>query len=188
MALLQYIVEGEGEFSSFAPQLLSATNSAAGVIDVVFSGAMILDDVFRRIQNFVITPVGNGSRVKVLEVQTDDEVPNAATVLFEGGGSHYTLTVTGVINLAGTPIDADANSVVFELGLPGGDAEPITRLFDTVFGPLGIIQRPVTRRTVDGLVINRAIDLGVNKQLKQRLDALGASIPLRSGKDGGRRR
>ncbi|KKM20583.1 hypothetical protein LCGC14_1644020 [marine sediment metagenome] len=174
-------------FTGVKPRLVSVDNTVAGIIVARFNEPMTLDSVFRRIQNYVITALGSGSAVTVTEIRTSTAQPDVATIVFEGGGSSYELVVTGVLDAEGNSIDLDYNTLAFEIGLPGGDTAPIVHVFDTVFGPMGITQRVVSRRTVEKLVVNRAIDVAIREQLNQRLEAYGAGAPLRSGKDGGRR-
>jgi len=174
-------------FTGVKPRIISVSNTSPGTLVVRFNEPMKLDDVFRRVQNFSIQPVGSAPAVTVLEVMTNSLQPDAATLIFSGGGSPYTLTVTGVTDVAGNAIDPQFNSTQFNIDFPGGELDPRIHIFDTVFGPLGLIQRTINRRTVDGLVVNRSLDLGVNIQLANRLKSIGSSVPLRQKKDGGRR-
>jgi hypothetical protein len=175
-------------FTGIKPRIIDASNTSPGILIIRFNEPMLIDDTFRRTQNFTIEPLGDTPTVEVTGVTTSPSSPDSATLTFTGGGSLYQITVTGVTDAAGNPIDLNHNTYIFDISLPGGQQEQLIHLFDTVFGPIGLAQRKVTRRTVDGLVINRATDVALTKQFSQRLEAAGASIPLRSGKDGGRRR
>jgi hypothetical protein len=162
-------------------RLVSATNPTDGVIVARFSTAMRRDAALAAMANWSCVPASNDAQPITL---TDVVLPSRAhpemvVLRYSGGGSDYTLAVRGVRSAAGELIDGTQASRPLTIGRPG-DVEPTIRLFDTVFGPLGMAQRPPGRRTVDQLVANRAIATAVSEQLKQRL----ASSDGTAGRDG----
>jgi len=158
-----------------------------GLLLVRFNEAMLQDENIRQIENYRIELQPGARAMVITDVIISSSQTDAAILLFTGGLGLYTLTVKEVFDANGNPIDLGCNRVNFTIDRPLEDDARI-HLFDTVFGPMGMTQRSVLRRTVDTLVVNRSIDHAMHEQLSQRLKSIGASSPLRSGKDGGRRR
>lgn len=169
------------------PRLVAADNVADGILLIRFSRSMLQDDGFRDLGNYTINPLNESPPLTFTQITTNGTQLNLATASFLGGPGTYELIVNGVFDLNGQLIDQAANRVEFTVTRAGIEEGPAVHLFDTVFGPMGLTQQRVTRRTVERAVVNRAIDVALKEQLDQRLESLGASIPLRSGKDGGRR-
>lgn len=149
---------------------------------------MLQDEAILQAGNYQIF-LGTGAKAfTITDILVNPSQTDLVTILFEGGGGTYDMEVSNLSDISGNMINPDFDSASFEITRPGGVVEPVVRLFDTVFGPMGLVQQTITERTIDKMVINRTIDVAMREQLDQRLQAMGAAIPLRSGKDGGRRR
>jgi hypothetical protein len=163
-------------FSSATPttlrvRLVSARNPADGVVVARFNVAMRRDATVGAVQSWACTPASpNALPIELTGVVLNDAYPETALIRYTGGGGDYKLTVTGVRSAGGSPLDPTFSAVPLTIARPG-DVEPAMRLFDTIWGPVGIAQRPSQRRTVDQLVANRALATAVNQQLQQRLGA-----------------
>jgi hypothetical protein len=161
-------------------RLVSATNPSDDVIVARFNQAMSHDAAFLSALSWSCTPVSTSApAIAVVEVVASVPYPEMAFLRYAGGAGDYTLGVRGVQSSSGGALDPGFSSVALTIERPG-DVDPTIRLFDTIWGPLGMAQRPSLRRSMDQIVQNRAIAVAVGEQLKQRL----ASSDGTQGRDG----
>lgn len=161
-------------------RLLSAENLAEGVIVARFNQAMLHDAAFLSSQSWTCVPTSTSAfAITLVEVVANAAYPERALIRYTGGASDYLLAARGVRSSSGAALDPAFASVPLTIDRPG-DVSPTIRLFDTVWGPLGMAQRPSQRRSVDQLVQNRAIAVAVGQQLQQRLAQTGGT----AGRDG----
>jgi hypothetical protein len=165
-------------------RLVSVKNPVAGVLVARFNQAMGLGDAETALDRWTVAPVDGGAAPLVLEALfTRPAYPEMATLAYSGGElGDYRLSVADVRAGNGRALAPDGNAVTFTLRYPDAPDSTI-RLFDSVWGPVGMAQRASLRRTVDQLVANRALALGVNQQLQQRLAAAGTTA-ARDGRPG----
>jgi hypothetical protein len=164
-------------------RLVSARNPADGVIVARFNVAMRRDSTLSAVRSWACTPASPSALpIELTEVVLNDAYRETALIRHTGGGGDYTLSVTGVRSSGGAPLDPAFSSVSLTIVRPG-DVESAIRLFDTIWGPVGIAQRSTQRRTIDRLVANRALATAVNQQLQQRLGA-GDGTAGRDGRPG----
>ena len=162
------------------PRLISATNPSDGVIVTRFNRAMLEDAALHSVESWSLASASADSLPATLtEVLLNPAYPEMALLRYTEGGGDYTLSVAGVRAFDGTPVAPAYARVPLTISRPG-EVEMTVRLFDSVWGPLGIAQRASRRRTVEQLVANRALALGVNQQLAQRLSSTGTT----AGRDG----
>jgi len=167
-------------------RLISVSNPTPGVLLAHFNEPMRHDAAFLGVESWIVLPVTVGaSEVEITEVFASPTHANTAVLHHTGGGSLYDLIVSGVVSQSGNPIEDGQNSTIFEL-LYGAEAPASIRLFDTIFGPIGISQRELRRRTMDDHVVNRSIAIGMDEQFRLRAQNLDGS----AGQDGrpGKRR
>lgn len=161
-------------------RLISAMNPADGVIVARFNRAILQDVALASPESWSLQPDSDASLpVSLSEVVLATAYPEMALLRYDQGSGDYTLLVAGVRAPDGAAVDPAYASVPLAITHPG-DIDTTVRLFDSVWGPLGIAQRASRRRTVEQLVANRALALGVNRQLAQRLSASGPT----AGRDG----
>jgi hypothetical protein len=168
------------EVRLISARLISAQNPADGVIVARFNRAMLQDVALGSLQSWGCVPASDTALpIALTEVVLTAAYPEMALLRYVQGAGDYTLSVAGVVARDGVAVNPGFASVPLTVTRPG-DVDPTVRLFDSVWGPLGIAQGASLRRTVDQLVANRALALGVNQQLQQRLAASGPS----AGRDG----
>jgi hypothetical protein len=161
-------------------RLASASNSFDGVIVARFNAPMRAERVLTALQSWTCVPASiSALAITLTDVVLAPQYPERVLIRYTGGGFDYTLSVAGVHGASGDAIDAAFAAVPLAIVRPG-DVDPSIRLFDTIWGPLGIAQRSSQRRTVDQLVANRALATAVNQQLQQRLAASDGT----AGRDG----
>lgn len=167
-------------------RLLQVRNPMENVLLASFNKALALNGDFYSIGNWKVTPVSDDALpLEIVEVTSNPRQPDIGVLRYTGGGSVYLLTVYSLISSGGEPIDPDYNSSEFDLVF-GDQPTPEVRLFDSVFGPLGITQQIRTRRTLDDHTADRAIALGLDEQFRLKLQQLDGTIG-RTGKPGIRR-
>jgi len=162
-------------------RLLAASNPTDGVLVARFSVPMRRDTALTSLGSWrCVATAPFALPIELTEVVAGGPA-NAATVLvrYQGGGVECTLSASGLVSIEGVPLDPGFASITIPILRPG-DLEPTVRLFDTVWGPVGMSQRASLRRSVDQLVANRALAAAVNQQLQQRL----ASSDGTAGRDG----
>jgi hypothetical protein len=165
------------------PRLLLVRNPQPGLLLAHFNRPMKLDDVFFFVDNWKITPVSEGAApLSLREIVSTTTQPDVAHIRYSGGGSDYELTVLSVLSQEGDPLERGFNTTVFEILF--GEEDPGTiRLFDSVFGPLGITQRVATRRSMDEHTADRSLALALDEQFRLRFQQLDNTVG-RDGKPG----
>lgn len=171
---------------SILPRIIRVRNVNEGLIGVYFNQAMRLGSEFFFAGNWKIEPVSEGAApLQIVEVVAQKSSPDRALLRYTGGGSTYRLTALGIKNEAGQDIEAGFNStnfdIIFEL-----DGETSVRLFDTIYGVVGVSQRSLKRRNIEDHVALRASSFATDEQFRTRMRALNGT-ETRSGKPGGRR-
>ena len=151
------------------PRILSITNPKEGVLLVRFNMAMRQDQALFDIGNWTLDPVSEGAaEMAITEATSALGHPDTVLLRYEGGGSRYSLGITGVFSEDGTELEPGFNSFEFEIVF--GTGSPTTvKLFDSIYGPLGVSQRDLARRTVEGHTASRCIAVATNEQMKLRL-------------------
>jgi hypothetical protein len=164
-------------------RLVSATNPMDGVIVARFNQAMQHDAAFLSTLSWSCTPASPSAlAITLVEVLASVAYPEMALLRYTGGADEYALGVRGVLASSGNAVDLAFSSVALTIEHPG-DVDPTIRLFDTIWGPLGMAQRRSLRRSMDQIVQNRAIAVAVGEQLKQRM-ASGDGTAGRDGRPG----
>lgn len=167
-------------------RLLKAENPFDNVIVAFFNRPMRLNGQFFDPRNWIITPVSVGAKpLTIVDVNTYAGQASVARLRYEGGGSTYELSPLGVTDLNGDGLENGYDATLFEI-LFGDEETPTIKLFDSIFGPLGISQRLRTRRTMDDHVSNRAMALALDEQFRLRMQRLDGTAG-RDGKPGTRR-
>lgn len=163
------------------PSIIRVGNPKPNILRVYFNKPMKLSDEFFSVQNWRISPVSDGAReLRITDVRATEAQAEVAILGYEGGGSTYELSVHNLLSSDGRIVAG--GKMEFDI-LYEGEDPPTVRLFDTVFGPLGMSQRSKRRRTIEGHVINRSIAIGMDEQFRLRLGKLGAA----NGRPGSRR-
>lgn len=167
-------------------RLLKVTNPQEGVLLAVFNRPMRLSSDFLTPSNWVVNTITAGaSDITITEAVGAENKPETVILRHVGGGSTYELCVLSGESVDGDPIEDGFNKAQFELVF--AQEEPITtRLFDTIFGPIGVQQRTRRRRTIDQHVTNRSIALAMDEQFRLRLQRLDGTAG-RDGRPGKRR-
>ena len=164
-------------------RMIQVKNSIEGLLVVHFNKGMLLNNEFFSIGNWIIRPVSEGAAaLDVVEIVASQSEPHVAYLRHTGGGSTYTLTAVGILGDDGSSLERGFESVEFEIDFDEEEA-PSVRLFDSVFGPLGISRRSRLRRTMDEFVANRSISLALDEQFRLRFQQLDNTVG-RDGKDG----
>lgn len=168
------------------PRLIKVANPIEGLLLANFNQPMLLDGTFFFKENWVITPISDGAApLEITEVFASESQANVAHLRYIGGGSTYSLKANGVLGEDGSPIEDGFDSVEFEIVF-GKEEEPTVKIFNSVFGPMGVSQRSRTRRTIDEFTANRAIALALDEQFRLRFQQLDNTVG-RDGRDGKRR-
>jgi hypothetical protein len=166
-------------FSGFGelPKLISATNVSKGVIHADFSEAMATGRGLATAANYTISPVGNSKPVIVESINISKSIPTRAELRILGGGSPYLLTVTGVYDEAGNPIDPTRNSILFDISNPKGDElfEGEKVYFDTDLGVIELGYSELTSRHIEDLAILRAQSIAQETQFDLISDSIEES-------------
>lgn len=167
-------------------RLLSVTNPFENVLLAYFNQPMLADENFLSPANWLIDPVSAGAApLEIVAVQQQASQANVANLRYAGGGSIYSLTAFNLLSAGGDPLEQGYNIVNFEI-LFGDQPTPTIRLFNSIFGPLGISQRVRTRRAIDDHVANRALASALDEQFRLRMQRLDGTAG-RDGREGKRR-
>lgn len=166
------------------PRLLTVRNPVPNLLLAHFNRPMSLDDAFRFVPNWVVEPVSEGAVPLIItDVSSTTTQPDVALLRYTGGGSEYELSVlSSVVSQESDPLERGFNSVVFDILFPEEDVGTV-RLFDSVFGPLGISQRIATRRSMDEHTADRSLALALDEQFRLRFQQLDDTVG-RDGKPG----
>jgi hypothetical protein len=159
------------------PRLLQVTNPAVGILNIDFSKAMRNDVPLMTIETYQVEGVGVAKPLFITGVSFDSAMPSRVVLSYEGGGSLYSMTVIGVYDTYGNPIDLDSDFAMFELLYPtvdelfSGD-----RVFmDTNLGAIQLTYNTFSKRRIEDLVIIRAQSIGHKAQFDLIADSLKAS-------------
>ena len=167
-------------------RLIQISNPMENVLVVSFNRSLALNGEFYFVDNWKVTEVSDGAvPLEIVEVVGSASQPDKAYLRYTGGGSTYLLTVYSLLGASGEPLEFGYDSLEFEL-LFGDEEAPTVRLFDSVYGPLGISQQVRRRRTMDEHTADRAIAMALDEQLRLRMQQLDGTID-RTGKPGIRR-
>jgi hypothetical protein len=167
-------------------RLIQVRNPMPGILIAYFNEPLLQDERLRFPASWAVSPVSEGAKpLEITEVFTDPNHTSLVTLRYVGGGSTYSLLASGAYDAYGNPIDPRFNKAEFDL-LYGDEPDPRIRLFDTIYGPVGISQRLRLRRTMDDHVVSRSISLGMDEQFRIRLENLDGSAG-RDGRPGGNR-
>jgi hypothetical protein len=166
------------------PRMIGVRNPRPNLLLVHFNVPMMLDEAFFFPKNWLLTAESEGAApIEITEVLSTYTQPDVALVRYTGGGSEYRITaLQSILSQEGDPLERGFNSYVFEL-VYGDEEEPTVRLFDSVFGPLGISQRVARRRTMDEHTADRSLALALDEQFRLRFQQLDATVG-RDGKPG----
>lgn len=161
-------------------RLLQVRNPAPRILIAYYNRPLRQDSALSFAPMWTITPVSIGAApLEITEVAFHPNTANMVMLRYLGGGSTYRLTNTQVFDGEGNLVDPDYNNALFEIQF-GDEPDPTVRLFNTIYGPVGISQRVRLRRTMDDHVVSRSIALGMNEQFRLRMRNLDGS----AGRDG----
>jgi len=167
-------------FVGVGTRLLNIRNPLDGMLDVLFNKALTQNATLFSVGNWKIQPVSEGAKqLTVTEVIASPAYPSVVRLRHTGGGSTYSLTALGILGADGLALEKDWDRAEFDIVFDEEEA-PKVRLFNSVFGPLGVSQRARTRRTMDEFVANRSIALALDEQFRLRFQQLDNTV----GRDG----
>jgi len=134
--------------------------------------------------NWRVTPVSeDDAPISITKVTVTTTQPDVAFLWYAGGDGQYELqALSSIVSQDGDPIEVGFNKTVFDLVYAQED-EGTIRLFDSVFGPLGISQRLINRRTMDELASERSLAIALDEQFRLRFQQLDDTVG-RDGKPG----
>lgn len=162
------------------PRLIAVRNPSPGVLLADFNVTMNLDRTFVDEGNWTTAIVTDGAQPLIItKVSASSLYPARATLEYTGGGSFYDLTVYNITSKDGEVLEPGWNTVRFELTY-GEEDEPQIRLFNSIFGPIGIAQREVSRRDIERHTANRSLAIGLDEQLRLRFQQIDGT----AGRDG----
>ena len=181
--------DGDGNLASLVyhfavgvgPRLLEVKNPFDNMLLAYFNRPMRLDGAFFSPKNWQVTAFSPDAAVlEIVAIAADPAQPNLARLTYTGGSNDtYELTLIDIVSATGEAIERGFNTAIFTLDF-GEEAQPGIRLFNSIFGPLGIRQGVRTRRTMDDHVVNRSIALALDEQFRLRMQQLDGT----AGRDG----
>lgn len=155
-------------------------NPFDGSLVVNFNEPLVQNEAYFVPGNWVVTPVSPGAKpLSIVSVTGSAVTPQTAILRYVGGGSEYQLQVFNIEGLYGTPFEYLGDIALFEIIFGTQDAFDVT-LFDTIFGPMGLAKRTITRRTMDGHTADLALALALDEQIRLRRQILDNT----AGRDG----
>jgi hypothetical protein len=161
-------------------RLLKVRNPMRGMLEAIFNQALTQDDALFALGNWKTVPVSEGAiPIVITEVIASPAYPAVVRLRHTGGGSTYTLQALGLLGADGSPLEDGYSSVNFEIEFEE-EGSPNIRLFNSIYGPLGVSQRARKRRSVDDFVANRSIALALDEQFRLRFQQLDET----AGRDG----
>lgn len=161
-------------------RLLKVRNPMPGMLEAIFNRSLTQDETLRSVGNWRITPVSEGAiPIAVSEVIASAAYPAVVRLRHTGGGSTYTLEALGILGADGQPLEDGYSAVNFDIVYDEED-KPNIRLFNSIYGPLGVSQRARKRRSIDDFVANRSIALALDEQFRLRFQQLDDT----AGRDG----
>jgi hypothetical protein len=166
-------------------RLLAARNPFEGTLLAYFNQPMLIDDHFLSPGDWVVTPISAGATPLAIEaVMAQTGQANVANLQYTGGtdGATYLLTVSDLFSATGVGLETGFNTATFVLAF-ATQQDPTIHLFNSIFGPLGVSQRVITRRVLDNHVANRSLAVALNEQFRLRAQGLDGTANS-SGKPG----
>lgn len=161
-------------------RLLKIRNPMPGMIEVIFNRALKQDATLFALGNWRILPVSEGAiPIEVSEVIASASYPAVVRLRHTGGGSTYTLQALGILGADGFPLEYGYSTANFDIVFEE-EERPNIRIFNSVYGPLGVSQRARKKRTIDDFVANRSIALALDEQFRLRFQQLDDTV----GRDG----
>jgi hypothetical protein len=161
-------------------RMLQVKNPSPNILIAYYNRSLRQDASLRFAANWIVTPISEGAApLEIVEVMTNINNADMVTLRYVGGGSTYKLTNEMIVDSSGNQIDPSFNNALFEI-LYGDEPDPTVRLFNTIYGPIGISKRTRLRRTMDDHVVSRSIALGMDEQFRLRMRNLDGS----AGRDG----
>lgn len=166
-----------------ALRLLQAKNPIENMLLAYFNRPLKNNAAFYRVSNWAIAPLTAADHLDLLEVVARPGRSDIAHLRVSGGSSGaYRLTVRNLLAVDESELETGFDTADFVLAFPA-EREPTIRLFDSIFGPLGVSHQVVQRRTMDGHVADRALAAALDEQLKIRMQRLDAtSSPGKPGR------
>ena len=154
-------------------RLLSISNPADGVLLARFNRQLSPGEAGAA-GKWSVAPATTGADIALLDVAfADVDRRNVLVISYSGGNRvDYIASTNGIVDVTGAHLEDGYSTCTFTLSYPSLPLPRIT-LFDTVWGPVGLAQRLIERRTIDQTVINRALALGTNQQIQLRVAAAG---------------
>lgn len=164
----------------FGLRLLKVRNPFENALLAYFNRPLLLDGAFFEVANWQVTPISEGAaELTITEIAIREGRGDVALLRYVGGGSRYLLTVRNLHGQEGEGIEDGWDHAEFEIDF-GDEVAPTIRLFDSIWGPLGISQRLRKRRKIDDHVANRSLALALDEQFRLRMQTLDGSV----GRDG----
>jgi len=161
-------------------RLLQVRNPAPRILIAYYNHPLRQDAALAFVPNWIVEPVSTGAApLEITEIVVHPNTANMVMLRYVGGGSTYRLINSQIVDSDGNPVDPNHNSALFEIRF-GDEPDATVRLFNTIYGPIGISQRVRLRRTMDDHVVSRSIALGMDEQFRLRLRNLDGS----AGRDG----
>ncbi|TAL45267.1 MAG: hypothetical protein EPN91_02795 [Salinibacterium sp.] len=155
-----------------ALRLLQVQNPFSNTLLAYFNRPLQLNVNYYLLTNWTVTPLTATEPLVLTEVLARSGRLDIGQLRYAGGGAGtYRLTVRNLIATDESEIEFGYDYADFELRFPA-EADPRIRLFDSIFGPLGISQQLLQRRTIDGHVVDRALAASLNEQLRIRMQRL----------------
>lgn len=163
-------------------RLLQVRNAMPNVLLAYFNRGVRLDAPYYQTSNWIVTPLTATKPLTVTEVLARAGRADISYLRYTGGGpGTYRLRVRALTSEDGSGIDTGYDVADFTLAYPD-EEEPNIKLFDSIFGPLGISQQIVQRRTMDGHVADRALATALNEQLRIRVERSDTTLSRKPGR------
>lgn len=168
-------------------RMLSVRNPKDEVLVVYFNKPTRQNDEFFFTGNWIVTPLDGGDAMTITRVTGNPTNPHGAHLRYTGGtdGGLYELRAVSIVSQNGEQLETGYDRAEFTLVF-GAEPEQTIRLFDTIYGPVGIAQGIQLRRSMDEHCAQRATSLGIDEQLSLRRAALDDTVG-RDGRPGARR-
>jgi hypothetical protein len=156
------------------PRLIQVTNPAVGILNVDFSKAMRRDVPLMTVESYTVVGLGVAKPLFITGVSFDESLPSRVVLSYTGGGSIYRMTIFGIYEFYGNPLDPDNNSAVFELLYPTVDElfSGNQVFMDTNLGAIQLTYNTFSKRRIEDLAIIRAQSIGYSSQFALIADSL----------------
>lgn len=169
-------------------RLLAVSNPRDKTLVAHFNKPVARNQDFFFTGNWVVTRIDAEEVIplEIIAVNGNPTNPQNAVLRYSGGDAGtYQLRVVSIVSQAGEPIEPGWDTAEFVLVFEE-EAAPTVRLFDSVFGPVGVSQQIRTKRTMDDHCAKRALALALDEQVTIRKASLD-STASRDGRPGARR-